>query len=283
MKLPLFSYLSLLVSIPAALAQVGKTGLDGRILPKFALEDATTITENIRAEFDRTAALIGAVALSNKVIDQLKKLNTYMDGTLFPAVNPQRFYPGTPGLLRARTCSERQDIFKAYENFFDALVVAREAAGAAVCRSTIKVNGCQVNAGVTSTAIDPLTAAAKAELDITTNNTRRLWDDTYNKYNSFKFFVYHCKARNNPAVCRAPGEECPPKPASCPVVCPCYYGFIDGKNPNKDQCFTDKNRVDEVGSVVGKSSRATFGWGNIKDCRECFPNDNPLPQCLSVL
>ncbi|RVD82046.1 uncharacterized protein DFL_009889 [Arthrobotrys flagrans] len=228
MKLFAFCYFGLLASMPAVLAQ-GKRGLDGKILPRFALEDATTLTNKIKAEFEKTPALLGAVTISNKVVTQLKSLNGYMEKTLFPAVNPQRFYPGTPGVLRARTCKERKGIIRAYENFFDALIAAREAAGAAVCRNTVKVDAAVVN-----TAIDPLTAAAKAELDTTVNNVRRLWDDLYNKYNSFEFFVYHCKARNNPAGCRDPGEECPPKPQRCPVVCPCYYGFVDGKNLNKD-------------------------------------------------
>ncbi|KAK6535069.1 hypothetical protein TWF281_006367 [Arthrobotrys megalospora] len=266
-----------LLAITPVFAQ-GKNGLDGKILPRFALEDATALTNNIKAQFDNTPELLGAITISNKVVTQLKRLNNYMTDTLFPAVNPQRFKPGTPGLLRARTCEERQAIFKAYENFFDALIAARRSAGAAVCRSTVKVNAAVVN-----TAIDPLTAAAKAELDTTSNNVRRLWDDTYNEFNSVDFFVYHCKARNNPTGCRDIGDDCPPPPARCPALCPCHYGFFDGRNPNKDQCFTNEDRVDAVASVTGKSSRASFGWPNIKDCRECYPNDNPLPTCLNVL
>ena len=115
MKLFAFCYFGLLASAPAVLAQ-RKTGSDGKVLPRFALEDAAALTNNIRAEFDRTSTLLGAVTISNKVVTQLKKLNTYMEKTLFPAVNPQRFYPGTPGVLRARTCAERKAIFRAYEN-----------------------------------------------------------------------------------------------------------------------------------------------------------------------
>ncbi|KAK6506600.1 hypothetical protein TWF481_005058 [Arthrobotrys musiformis] len=276
MKLFTIFYLGLLAFRPV-LAQGGKIGRDGKILPRFALEDATTLTKNIKAEFDKTPALLDVLTISNKVTNQLKRLNSYMDNTLFPAVNPQRFYPGIPGVLRARTCPERRGIFRAYEKLFDALIEAREAAGAAVCRSTIKVDTMATRPG-----FNPLNKAAKAELDTTVNNIRRLWDNLYNKYNSFQFFVYHCKARNNPIGCRTPGEKCPAKPAPCPAVCPCYYGFVDGKNPNKDQCFTDEGRVNAVASVSGKSSRASFGWENLKDCRECFPNDIPPPTCLVI-
>ncbi|KAF3273920.1 hypothetical protein TWF970_008327 [Orbilia oligospora] len=279
MKVFTVCYFSLLAFAPTALCQLGgKRGLDGKILPKFALQDVTTLTNHIKAEFDRTPKLIGAVDISGNVTFQLQRLNKYMEKTLFPAVNPQRFYPGTPGLLRARTCPERKAILREYENFFDAVISAREAAGAAVCRSTVKVPGAKEN-----TAIIALTKAAIIEVDRTVNNIRRLWDNLYNKYNSIDFFIYHCKARNNPAGCRNPGEGCPPKPERCPIVCPCYYGFVDGKNSNKDQCFTNENEIMEVASVSGKSSRASFGWENLKDCRQCFLEDDPLPTCVNVL
>ncbi|KAK6521908.1 hypothetical protein TWF506_002109 [Arthrobotrys conoides] len=275
MKFFTFCSLSLLAFAPTVLGQLGKIGLDGKILPRFALEDATTLTKNIKVEFDKTPGSIGAVDISKKVTSQLQRLNTYMKNTLFPAVNPQRFYPGTPGLLRERTCAERKAIFKAYENFFDAIISAREAAGAAVCRNTVKV--------AEGVAITALTKEAMTELDTTINNIRRLWDRSSNQYNSIDFFVYNCKARNNPAGCRPPGDECPPKPERCPMVCPCYYGFVDGKNPNRNQCFTNQDEVAKVAGVAGKSSRASFGWENIKDCRECFLNDNPFPTCRNVL
>ncbi|KAF3237516.1 hypothetical protein TWF192_010872 [Orbilia oligospora] len=248
MKVFTVCYLGLLAFAPTTLCQFstwGKAGLDGRVLPKFALEDVTTLTNNIKAEFDKVPKLIGAVDISGNVTFQLQILNKYMENTLFPAVNPQRFKPGTPGRLRART---------------------------------FKVPGAKEN-----TAIIALTKAAIAEVDRTVNNIRRLWDNLYNKYNSIDFFIYHCKARNNPAGCRNPGEGCPPKPERCPVVCPCYYGFVDGKNPNKDQCFTNEDEIMKVASVSGKSSRASFGWANLKDCRQCFLEDDPLPTCVNVL
>ncbi|KAJ6265069.1 hypothetical protein Dda_1224 [Drechslerella dactyloides] len=235
--------------------------------PRTALNGATDIAKNIKTFFENEGGVLAATTISRDIVDQLTILADYMQNTVFPSVNPQRFKPN--GQLPERTCDQRRSIFTAYENLFEELIAARGAMQTALCSANIELPTglvLQENA-----VVDPLTQKAKDMLTQTEKNLARLWDNVLgNPFNSFDFFVYSCKARFNTPGCRDPGETCPPAPEPCPVVCECYYGFVDGQNPNKDQCFTSEV---EVSDVLDTARSATYGWDNVKDCRTCYPND----------
>ncbi|KAF3927176.1 hypothetical protein ABW20_dc0102712 [Dactylellina cionopaga] len=251
------------------------------MLPRPALEGVTAVARGVKTACANSGTLTSAGAISDLVANQLTKLNNYFTNTVFPSVNPQRFMPGTPGILRERTCDERKAIFTAYKNLFIALADARKAMQAAICRTQIKLpTGLALQPNY---RIDPLYKKAKDAIQATENNVRRLWDRNYNQYNSFDFFVYDCKAKNNSPSC--PGSPCFSNTLGtprCPVLASCcYYGFVDGKNPNKNQCFSNEAEVEDVAGADGLSAPASFGWVNLLDCRQCATG-NTLPTCVAI-
>ncbi|EPS35223.1 hypothetical protein H072_11422 [Dactylellina haptotyla CBS 200.50] len=245
--------MKLLNTIAVGLATLSPAIVAQELLPRPALEGATGVANGMTTYFNGLDGITSALTISNNLASQLDKFNNYMTNTVYPSVNPQRFMPN--GQLRARTCDERKAIFQAYKNLFNALIKARQAAQAAVCRVELKVPGLTGDVRV-----DPLSPRARTALDTIESRIRRLWDQTANQYDSFDFYVFGCKPRFDAT---------------------CQYKFVNGKNPNKDQCFPNQAMVEAVGSVTGLSSSATFGWVNIKDCQYCATG-NTLPTCISL-
>ncbi|KAF3915484.1 hypothetical protein ABW21_db0201842 [Orbilia brochopaga] len=236
--------------------------------PQDALGGATKVATGIKTFFANQGGLVAAATISRDIIGQLNLLTTYLQNTVLPSVNPDRFQP-RGGTVSQRTCDQRRDIFNAYKTFFMEVIAARQAMQTALCSVEVELPlGLLLGKDV---ALDALSQRAKDMLTQTEQTLAQLWDNVLgNPYNSFDFFIYNCKIRLNEPGCRDPGEGCTEKPSiPCSEVCDCYYGFIDGANPNLDQCFSFEQEITDAEEIARS---ATYGFDGVKDCRTCYPD-----------